>query len=829
MGNLTLNEPSSLEEGNAKGNKGFEEKVPFWHFVVPPFLLTFITTVFYYPSLNYPFQFDDIANITKNFQIRFLNPGYRLFKNRWLGELLNRLNYQIGKFDPFYYRSCNLIIHLLSGIVLFYLILSICRGLDKKTFLFKNSVLASFVTTALFLLHPAQTQTISYVIQARLEGLAGFFIILSVLIFVKLAQSNQTLTKIILAILLAISGFLSCGTKEIALIGPVLLIVTDWFLVSQQKWTIFKKHIWIHLMFSIIVFGTFGYHVSLKWYTDIFGLKMETANNRGNVLTQNANDIIKPYDYFISEFKVILHYLLIFLWPFILSVEYDWKLANGFFSPDAFFPFLILVAIAAFLIRNIVKKEYPYLTFGLIWFFISVAPRSTIVPSPELICDYKTYIPSVGWLFAIGIGMTYLINLLATQLKNVKNKIIQNLFSSILVLSAISYLTGISILIWKVEDHLKAPAITLLFIPAGIIYALFYVNKNRQKEFIYSQRNLIIFSLMFLLPIGYGTLNRNIVWSTSEEFWGDIVKKAPLKARGHNNYGVALSEKGNYHEAIKHYKEALKLDTHYCDPYSNLAVAYSLTGKTNQAIAALKQALRIFPNYPEAYNNLGSFLLQKKDYDGAEHCFRLAIRLRPWYGKAHMNLGRLFLERKENEKGWECFVNATHGDLDNEMGFAALGEAAIRLKKYSEAIKAFEQAVKLSKSPSPRIFFSLANSYYMEKQYDKSLGIYQHLTKVDPQNAHYLYNMGETLLAIKDYSAALNTFKKAKDLPNAIPQTYLRLANCLELTGNIDSAIKYLKVLKNAEAPDWFKETTEKELARLENPGKAQSQTTSAS
>ena len=67
--------------------------------------LPLVTVISYISSLSYPFQFDDLAHITKKFAIRIDNPFSRWSMNsRWVGEWLNTMSFQIGKFDPFYYR-----------------------------------------------------------------------------------------------------------------------------------------------------------------------------------------------------------------------------------------------------------------------------------------------------------------------------------------------------------------------------------------------------------------------------------------------------------------------------------------------------------------------------------------------------------------------------------------------------------------------------------------------------------------------------------------------------------------------------------------------------
>src|SRR5205823_4482593 len=121
----------------------------------------------------------------------------------------------------------------------------------------------------------------------------------------------------------------------------------------------------------------------------------------------NPKDTITPWIFFISQFKVILHYLVMFLWPFNISVEYDWVLAKGFFAFDCLVPLTILLAIAAALFYRLRKNSADLLSFALLWFFVSIAPRSSIIPSPELLVDYKTYTASFGWLLFLAIVVVW--------------------------------------------------------------------------------------------------------------------------------------------------------------------------------------------------------------------------------------------------------------------------------------------------------------------------------------------------------------------------------------------------------------------------------------
>ncbi len=106
-------------------------------------------------------------------------------------------------------------------------------------------------------------------------------------------------------------ALISCGTKEIAIVSPLFIMLTDWFFIAQGDWHIFKKRIPLHILFFLTVLGIYIYLlktiISSETYLE---LSMVAHNNIGNVLTENPAEPIKPLHFFISQFKVILHYLM---------------------------------------------------------------------------------------------------------------------------------------------------------------------------------------------------------------------------------------------------------------------------------------------------------------------------------------------------------------------------------------------------------------------------------------------------------------------------------------------------------------------------------------
>ncbi len=738
---------------------GTNKAIPLLYRVLPPCVLSIITAITYSSSLHYDFQFDDIANIQKHFYIRHHQLSTLFFSgSRWISYWLNAIHYSIGKFDPFSYRVGNLIIHTTNGTLVFFVVLFALLHSKGQHFFKRNAISIATVTAMLFMLHPVQTQTVSYVIQGQLEGLACMSILAMILAFLHFCYAESMLKKAVLACLLYAFAIISCGTKEIAFFSPFLLMLVDWFFVAHGSWQSFRKRALLHGSLFLLVTSLYMYFLKPSFFTDILGFKMEVKNNIGNIITEQPKQMIGPWQFFISQFKVILHYIWMFIWPFGISVEYDWVLARHFFAWDCILPLLVLIAIGLSIFRVLLTKPTHVLCFGALWFFMCIAPRSSIIPSPELLVDYKTYTASIGWLLIIACGLVKCIELLTKKLAS--------------------------------------------------SYPLFRKRQTR-----------MLCASLLMIPLSLMTWQRNLVWSSGTEFWMSIINNAPGKARAYNNYGVELSQiYKRYEEAIPYFKRAAQMDHHYPDPLNNLAVCYSHLNQLDNAIDALNEGLKINPYYPEGYNNLASFYLRKKEYDKVERCLKTALQLRPHYGKAYFNMGRMHNEQGNSKIALECFKKAcTIADLDNEFGYKTYAQAAFSHKSYADAIWAYTKALECNPTDTESMF-TLANCYYLSEQYGQSIKTYRHMLACKPDDVRVWYNLGEAYFMQDNIQEAYECFKHVEPQWEQLPQVRIRLAGCYEKMNQPDKAQAELQtIMKTPRAPAHIKIKAREVLAQLEH------------
>ena len=143
-------------------------------------------SVAYVNSLRQPFLFDDMAAIVDNQEIRQLSDVRVLLPERErpvagrpLVNLTFAVNYALGGLDVVGYHAGNVAIHILCGLLLFAVVRD-TLGLPRLPgALGRRAAPIAFAAALLWMLHPLNTEVVTYVTQ-RTESMMALFYLLTV-------------------------------------------------------------------------------------------------------------------------------------------------------------------------------------------------------------------------------------------------------------------------------------------------------------------------------------------------------------------------------------------------------------------------------------------------------------------------------------------------------------------------------------------------------------------------------------------------------------------------------------------------------------------------
>lgn len=130
---------------------------------------------------------------------------------------------------------------------------------------------------------------------------------------------------------------------------------------------------------------------------------------------------------------------------------------------------------------------------------------------------------------------------------------------------------------------------------------------------------------------------------------------APAIQATHEQIGDAFLAHQRYQEAIGAYKKASPPSAAVLN---KMGIAYEMMFDSSDAVRCFKQSLKLEPHSAQVINNLGTVYDSEKKYKAAEKMYRKAIKLDSNSAVIQKNLGTNQLARRKYEQGWDAYRKA---------------------------------------------------------------------------------------------------------------------------------------------------------------------------
>ena len=359
----------------------------------------------YLPGLTGHFILDDSVNISKNPYLEIENLD---FSSLWQAAssgsagLLKRpismvsfaVNYYISGMDAYYFKMTNLGIHLVNGMLVFMLsrLLLNLYARTHRTALGDNA--GAWIATAvaaIWLLHPFNLTCVLYVVQ-RMTSLAALFTLAGLTLYLhgrKSLLNGNRLGFIAIVAAIFVATPLAALSKENGALLPLLIFVTEatllrWSTPDQNTRRILVAIVGLSAIIPVL-FGMFY-----------------VLNNPGMIIGGYSVRDFSLTERLMTEARVLWFYLRMIILPSMgeMGLHHDDILiSRNLFSPWTTLPAivgLLLLASGAFALRN----KQPMIAFGVIFFLVSHALESTIIPL-EIAFEHRNYLPMFGILLPL--------------------------------------------------------------------------------------------------------------------------------------------------------------------------------------------------------------------------------------------------------------------------------------------------------------------------------------------------------------------------------------------------------------------------------------------
>lgn len=145
-----------------------------------------------------------------------------------------------------------------------------------------------------------------------------------------------------------------------------------------------------------------------------------------------------------------------------------------------------------------------------------------------------------------------------------------------------------------------------------------------------------------------------------------------------NNYiGTLLYDRGDYENAIIHYKNALDISSNVAS-YVGLGNTYTRLNQYKRAIESYDEAKKIDPNKTLIYYNTGVTFYNDQNYEKATENFLEAIRLSPDHNYSHYYLGLIANIEGDYIKSKTYFRKYIDYVVDDQEYFSKLAQSKIQ-------------------------------------------------------------------------------------------------------------------------------------------------------
>jgi tetratricopeptide (TPR) repeat protein/spermidine synthase len=277
----------------------------------------------------------------------------------------------------------------------------------------------------------------------------------------------------------------------------------------------------------------------------------------------------------------------------------------------------------------------------------------------------------------------------------------------------------------------------------------------------------------------------------------EILEQDPNTPRAHFRIATALAKLGKTDAALAEYRAELRVNPSHTTSYARIAQIMEARGDLEAAVGAYRAALTIDKTTPKLRIDLAGLLFRHGRNDEAEELYRDVIRTWPGYVWAHIGLGNLLLDKGEIESSAASFKAALMLAPDYPGVRENLGMTLLRAGHPEEAREYLRQAVDRGVEDA-RVYNLLGSSLVALKDFSNAVDAFSGAVDLEPSNTIYRANLGLALEKTGRHQDAVHQYRICLEHNDRNPPVMIALANLLA-TSPDDEARDGVEALRWAE------------------------------
>lgn len=574
-------------------------------------ILVALGVLLYGHTLSFPFVFDDHIYLVDNplvkdgqsFSYRgdfvaFSTCSKRLgldpdlstnFILRPVTYLTFYINYVIDGMKPRGFRAVNIAIHCANAVLLFMVLLHLLsRSRKSGSVTSASERFIAFVASLLFLAHPLQTESVTYIVQ-RFTSLAAFFYLFTILTYLIAHSSENKTTATFFRWTSLVGLVLGMLSKESLFTAPFMLLLLDWMVMGIPLKVVWRRTLPYFLCLPIIP----ALIVLTSWAQHSGQASVSTVFN----ITNPYSDTNYQYHYALTQLSVVLTYLRLIVFPRGLNLDWEYPLSRHLWDEQVLGSAATIIGIVGmawlWYFRRQEDARRSLCLFSVTWYFMTLAISSSVVPLPDLLAEHRCYIASMGALTALACCMDVARTFVAERYG----------FRHVIGACAVAWVLMLAVgtlarnEVWRSEignwadAAAKSPGKFRPLMNLGVAY----VEQGKHREGIVCFRKAL--------------------------------QIEPALIAGYENLAAMENMLRNHGEALLVTQVGLKYAPFSCKLHFHKAVACNGLGQIEKSIKWFKKAIKLNPDHKQSHLALGVIYTGLKQYDDALKHYRIAASL----------------------------------------------------------------------------------------------------------------------------------------------------------------------------------------------------------
>ncbi len=555
------------------------------------------TALAYAPSLGGDFVYDDERSVLSDMSIRRPDavrlpaPREMLGTGRPLTAMTFALDWRAEGLSPRRFHATGLALHLAAVLLAFAFVLALLRRVDHP-----RAPALALVVAGLFALHPVQVESVAYVSQ-RAEVLSGALYLAALLLLD--ASARRWLRP---GGLLAWAGgvgtwVLAMGAKAVAVSLPGAVVLDQAVVApageSGGRAASRRTLRALLLVAPIALLAAWSAVLQFRSFAAMPG------GGAGYGATPLSGG-----QYLLTQLRVQWLYLRLLAWPDGFSLDRGFEASRGLDGPSALAAAGVaaLVTLALWLWvraeRGLAGAGAARLcAFGILFWFVALAPTSSVVPVADLAVEHRVYLATLGPFLAGVVAVDALVARWTPGAARVAGAVL-----------AVAVLLGLGLgLRSRAEVWSSAEGIW----------------REALRAAPGSER--------ILTNLGIAQRRRGDLAGAEQSFrraW-TVARRPEGVAILAQNHAELLLDQGRAAEALALLDRGVAAVPGDPIVHVNRAVAFGMLGRDAESLAAARRAVEILPGSPVTRNTLGVALCANGAWLEALPHFRAAEALDP--------------------------------------------------------------------------------------------------------------------------------------------------------------------------------------------------------